>query len=63
MGLAEIIIPRCVISGRLMSRAPRVQQSVTVLANMTNMQHVLDCLTAFLWLLKTPHSPLLELKP
>lgn len=39
MGLVEIIIPRCVISGRLMSRGPCVEQFVTILAYTTNMQH------------------------
>jgi len=39
MGLAEIIIPRCVISGRLMSRGPYVEQFVTISAYTTNIEH------------------------
>lgn len=47
MGLVEIIIPRCVISGRLMSRGPCVEQFVTILAYTTNMQHTPVCTTVY----------------
>ncbi len=54
MGLAEIIIPRCVISGSLMSRGPLVQQRVTVSAYMSNIRHEE-------WLFKSRHAPLKDI--